>query len=136
MTTTPLIQRAATPARVWVPAVALPGGAALLSLWLSRVATTEEVRGTCFAIALTALVIACTLGAIVCGAWRTRDLERRYQDDVSDMLFRLRRAERDIAALSELHEAQAFKEMAVGWRRPEPASRLYVVRDDTDPRRN
>lgn len=92
--------RSATPARVWVPAVALPSAATLMWFWLSRLVETESVRGTCFAVGLTFLVIAVTIGPIVCWAWRTRQLEVLMEDDLADVRYRLRRLETESAPLS------------------------------------
>lgn len=145
MTATSLNRRAATPARVWVPSVALPAAAALALLVLMRQAEGDKIKGTLFAFALCFFMIACVIGPLVCWAWRTRDLEDRFQeledrhqDDASDLLFRIRRLEADNAALSELHAHVAAGDVrvAVGLPAGPPRRHLYVVRDDSDTRRN
>ncbi|MFI7678522.1 hypothetical protein [Actinophytocola sp. NPDC049390] len=120
MPTTALPRRAAAPARVWVSATALPGAATLMLFWLTRVVETDKVQGFVFSAALTFLVITCTIGPIVCWAWRTHALEDRTEDDLADIAFRLRRLE-----TAQGHTCQAAQPVrSVG------GPNLYLVRDD------
>lgn len=139
MTTTTITRRSATPARVWVPAVAIPGVATATLLWLSR-ATSGAFEGMFFALAMTLLVVTCVIGPLVCLAHRLRTHEYLYEDDSSDTGYRVRRLEVDNAALSlALDRLTRPEDQVVGWvplgvATPKPPLRL--VRDDGSPRWN
>lgn len=136
MTATTPPRRAATPARVWVPAYGAPGLLTLILFALSRFATTHAGEGLFFAFGLTAAVITTVLGPACCLAWRVSHLDYRTEDDVADLGCRLVRAERDLAAMALTLQRLTQPEMqAVGghWVPPGPAGPqppLYVVRDD------